>query len=160
MLNNGILFNTQPDKTWIAAHIPHRDDMCLLDRVVAWDEHRLRCVAGSHRLADNPLRANDRLSAVCAIEYAAQAMAVHGALLDAAENTRPRAGMLVSVRETAIHTLRLDNLAADLDIEVECIHRNAANILYRFKVQADGKPLADGRAAVILDIDPARGIAS
>lgn len=160
MLNKGILLNPQPDKAWIAAHIPHQGDMCLLDRVVAWNKEQLRCTASSHRLTDNPLRANDRLSAVCAIEYAAQAMAVHGALLASAENTRPRAGMLVSVRETAIHALRLDNLAADLDIEVTCIHRSAANILYRFSVQADGKPLADGRAAVILDIGTMGDVAS
>ena len=37
--------------------------------------------ASSHRAADNPLRAHGRLGAACGIEYAAQAMAVHGALL-------------------------------------------------------------------------------
>lgn len=160
MLNNDTLLSRQPDKAWIAAHIPHQGEMCLLDRVLAWDEQQLRCTASSHRLTDNPLRSGNRLGAVCAIEYAAQAMAVHGALLASAENTRPRAGMLVSVRETTIHTLRLDDLTADLDIEVVCIHRSAANILYRFTVQAAGKPLADGRAAVILDIDPPGGISS
>lgn len=71
----------QPDHAWIAAHIPHQGDMCLLDRVVKWDEQRIQCQAGSHRLGDNPLRSRDRLSAACGIEYAAQAMAVHGALL-------------------------------------------------------------------------------
>ena len=160
MLNNDASLNRQPTKTWIAEHIPHQGDMCLLDRVVAWDEQQLRCTASSHRLTSNPLRSGNRLSAVCAIEYAAQAMAVHGALLASAEYTRPRAGMLVSVRETSIHALRLDDLIADLDIEVVCIHRSAANILYRFDVQADGKPLADGRAAVILDIDRTESITS
>ncbi|HET9113007.1 MAG TPA: hydroxymyristoyl-ACP dehydratase [Burkholderiales bacterium] len=160
MLNNDDPLIRQPDKTWIAAHVPHQGDMCLLDRVVAWNEQQLHCTASSHRLDSNPLRSGDRLNAVCAIEYAAQAMAVHGALLASAGNGRPRAGMLVSARETTIHALRLDDLAADLDIEVVCIHRSEANILYRFAVQAAGKLLADGRAAVILDIDQPGGISS
>ena len=57
--------------------------MCLLDEVLSWDATRIRCRSNTHRTADNPLRAHGRLGAACGIEYAAQAMAVHGALVAA-----------------------------------------------------------------------------
>ena len=76
-----MLNQTGLDRAWIASHIPHQGSMCLLDYVEAWDRERIRCRASSHRAADNPLRAYGRLGAACGIEYAAQAMAVHGALL-------------------------------------------------------------------------------
>ena len=55
--------------------------MCLLDEVLTWDATQIRCRSATHRVPDNPLRAHGRLGAVCGIEYAAQAMAVHGALV-------------------------------------------------------------------------------
>ena len=138
------------DHAWIAAHIPHQGDMCLLDHIVMWDEQQLHCQANSHRLVNHPLRSRDQLSSVFGIEYAAQAMAVHGALLAPANNPRPRAGFLVSVRGAMLHVARLDDIAADLDIAVTCIHSSEDNILYQFTVHAAGQLLLDGRAAVIL----------
>lgn len=146
MLNQAAL-----DRAWIAAHIPHQGAMCLLDHVVAWDQARIHCRAGSHHSADNPLRAHGRLGAACAIEYAAQAMAVHGALL--ASGPAPRAGYLVSARAIELQVWRLDDIAADLDIAAVCSMRNNNNILYEFSVSAAGKTLVQGRAAVVLDID-------
>ena len=72
------------DHAWLLAHLPHQGSMCLLDAATAWDAQHIRCTASSHRHADNPLRAHDRLGTACGIEYAAQAMAAHGALLAAA----------------------------------------------------------------------------
>lgn len=143
----------QPDHAWIAAHIPHQGDMCLLDHVVKWDEQRIQCQANSHRAGNNPLRSRDQLSAACGIEYAAQAMAVHGALLVPADGERPRAGFLVSVRGAVLYVPRLDNIAADLDIEAVCIHGSGGNVMYEFSVHADGKILLEGRAAVMLNAD-------
>jgi len=148
-----MLNKTRLDHAWIAAHIPHQGDMCLLDRVVMWDEQRIQCQASSHRLGDNPLRSRDQLSSACGIEYAAQAMAAHGALLASADSDRPRAGFLVSVRGAVLHVPRLDNIAADLDIEAVCIHSSGGNILYQFSVHAAGQLLLEGRAAVMLNAD-------
>lgn len=139
------------DRAWIARHIPHQGRMCLLDRVEAWDDQGIRCRAGSHRAADNPLRAHGRLGAACGIEYAAQAMAVHGALLAAPGSAGARAGYLVSVRGVQLHVPRLDDVAADLAIEASCMTRDDSNVLYRFSVSAAGRLLLEGRAAVILD---------
>ena len=127
--------------------------MCLLDYVEAWDPQRILCRASSHRSADNPLRAYDQLGAACGIEYAAQAMAVHGALLASPDSTSVRVGYLVSVRSTQLHVSRLDDIDADLLVEATCITRSENNILYQFSVSAAGRLLLDGRAAVVLNAD-------
>lgn len=139
------------DRAWIARHIPHQGGMCLLDRVEAWDERGIRCRAISHRAADNPLRAHGRLGAACGIEYAAQAMAVHGALLAPPDSSVARAGYLVSARGVRLHVPRLDDIDDDLVIEVACITRGGNNILYQFSINAAGRLLLEGRAAVVLD---------
>jgi predicted hotdog family 3-hydroxylacyl-ACP dehydratase len=138
------------DHEWIAAHIPHQGSMCLLDGVIDWSPERIRCTSGSHRRADNPLRADGRLGSVCGIEYAAQAMAVHGALL-AATAAEPRQGYLASMRGVDLFAERLDDIDADLDIEAERLSGDDNTVLYRFEVRAAGRLLLGGRAAVILD---------
>lgn len=140
------------DRAWIAAHIPHQHDMCLLEQVLEWDEQRLRCRAISHRDPSNPLRSHDRLAAVCGVEYAAQAMAVHGALLAAAQDA-PRAGFLASIRNTELHVERLDDIASDLLVEAERFSGDANNILYDFSVRTQDRVLVTGRAAVVLNAD-------
>ena len=140
------------DHAWIAGHIPHQGRMCLLDRVESWNEQEVRCRATSHRAPDNPLRSENRLAAACGIEYAAQAMAVHGALTTPrapAGNTRTRVGYLVSVRGARLMTSRLDDITADLDITATCAMRDGNNVLYEFHVAAAGRTLLEGRAAVV-----------
>lgn len=141
------------DHAWIARHIPHQGNMCLLDKVAAWDETQITCLASSHRALDNPLRANGRLGVACGIEYAAQAMAVHGALLAPADSELARVGYLVSVRGVSMHVTRLDQLAAELVISASCMVRGDNNILYEFSVSADGKLLLAGRATVVVNAD-------
>lgn len=137
--------------------------MCLLDRVLEWDTARIRCAAVSHRAPDNPLRAHGRLASACGIEYAAQAMAVHGALCAGAgaegdiEGTGdsapvPRMGMLTSVRGVELNVPRLDDIAADLMVEALRMSGDDNTIVYGFTLQADARVLLSGRATVILDI--------
>lgn len=141
------------DHAWIQARIPHQGRMCLLDAVTEWDEAHIVCRASSHRARNNPLRANQQLSAVCGIEYAAQAMAVHGALLASPDQAVARVGYLVSVRSTRLHVLRLDDIANDLAVDATCITRSANNILYQFNVRAADRTLLTGRAAVVVNAD-------
>ena len=138
------------DHAWLLAHLPHQGSMCLLDAVADWDGLRIRCTATSHRDADNPLRAQGRLGAACGIEYAAQAMAAHGALR-AATDSAPRAGYLASVRSVELKVARLDDIAAALDIEAERLSGDDNTILYGFRVSAAGRELLSGRATVLLD---------
>lgn len=142
------------DRAWIAARIPHSGAMCLLDGVQAWDETRIRCAATSHRDPKNPLRSRERLAAVCGVEYAAQAMAVHGALLcamDGAAAGRPRAGFLASVRNVVAHVERLDTITTPLVVEAERVSGSGNTILYDFTVRGEDRVLLTGRAAVMLD---------
>lgn len=144
---------TRLDHAWISSHIPHQGSMCLLDCVETWDDEKITCKAHSHRAADNPLRARSQLGAACGIEYAAQAMAVHGALLAPKDSTAARVGYLVSIRGTQLHVTRLDDIAADLVVEASCITRNENNILYQFRISAADRLLLDGRATVIVNAE-------
>ncbi len=139
-----------PDHAWIAARIPHQGSMCLLDAVLRWDESSIVCSASSHTRSDNPLRAQDMLGIANGIEYAAQAMAVHGALL-AGNDTAPAAGFLASVRDVKWQTQRLDDLAPPLQVHAERLSGDGATILYSFHLQAGGATLLSGRASVLLD---------
>lgn len=138
------------DHAWIAAHIPHQGNMCLLDAVLAWSPESITCQAHSHRDPAHPLRADNRLGAANGIEYAAQAMAVHGALL-AGDQGAPRQGYLTSVRGVTLHAARLDDCAGPLDIHAERLSGDDNHILYQFSVAHAGHCLLEGRAAVVLD---------
>ena len=139
------------DHAGIAARIPHQGRMCLLDRLDHWSQAGLRCRASSHRDPANPLRTASGLLAPCAIEYAAQAMALHGALCATAD-TPPTPGYLASVREVRWMTTRLDEEAGDLRVQVDRLAGDANLVSYHFTVSRDdGSLLAEGRATVVLN---------
>jgi predicted hotdog family 3-hydroxylacyl-ACP dehydratase len=150
-------------REWIAARLPHRGSMCLLDTLLACDGIRILCSATSHRDGDNPLRAAGRLGAACAVEYAAQAMALHAALLGATEDAAPpraEPGMLVAVRDLRLAVASLDALVAALDIACERIDSDRRTLLYRFAVTCAGAPVAEGRATLVIGLGPAHAVAS
>lgn len=125
--------------------------MCLLDEVLHWDSVRIRCRSSTHRSLDNPLRADGRLGAACGIEYASQAMAVHGALL-APQNDAPAAlGYLGSLRAVTLHIARLDEIEADLIATAERLSADPRVALYAFSVHGGERLLLEGRATVVLD---------
>jgi predicted hotdog family 3-hydroxylacyl-ACP dehydratase len=148
----------------IAMRIPHQGAMCLLDRVTAWDGSQIFCEAVSHAASDNPLRAYGRLGAACGVEYAAQAMAVHGALIAEAGAASGKAapaskvGYLVSVRGVTLHVERLDDLSGALAILAERVTGDHASILYSFTVYGEGALLVSGRAVVLLDASPLESV--
>ena len=131
----------------IESAIPHAGTMCLIDEVDRVDATRIVCLSWQHLSMDNPLRRNGRLSAVHAIEFAAQAAALHGALSVSGRHP-PRAGMLVSVRACRLHLATLDEAAGALRIEARWCA--AANSLasYDFDVSSAGGRVADGRLGV------------
>ena len=138
------------DHAWIAAHIPHHGSMCLLDAVDTWSADAIACRALSHTNPAHPLRAAGRLGAATGIEYAAQAMAIHGALLARADDA-PRQGYLTSVRSVSLHVARLDDLPGELLVHAGRLSGDANHILYQFSLNHQGRCLLDGRAAVVLD---------
>lgn len=146
------------DHAGIAARIPHAGTMCLLSAAVDWTEAAISCTATSHADPANPLRAEGRLGAAAGIEYAAQAMALHGSLL-AGQGGSPRQGYLASVRSVTLHADRLDDLAGPLDIRAERLSGDGNNVLYGFSVSHAGQCLLEGRAAVVLDAAVLKGSA-
>ena len=76
------------DADEIARMIPHSGSMCLLDAVLAYDDESIHCVSTRHSREDHPLYLDSALSALHACEYAAQAVAVHGALLARSTSAR------------------------------------------------------------------------
>jgi predicted hotdog family 3-hydroxylacyl-ACP dehydratase len=133
----------------IARLIPHEGAMALLDGVLRWDADSIRCVARSHVDPRNPLRSHGRLPALCGIEYAAQAMAVHGGL-SGALSRRPRRGYLASLRDVSCLVDRLDS-EGDLVVEAEKVAANDLTVLYRFCVDIGPVRALEGSAAVVLD---------
>ena len=150
----------------IARRIPHQHSMCLLDRVTSWDLQQICCEADSHRSLDNPMRAHGRLGASCGIEYAAQAMAVHGALIaesrggaSTVDCAPKRGGYLVSARSVTLFVEQLDNIAASLTVTAERVSGDANTVLYSFAVLDGPRTLLSGRAIVVLDPpDPVTGL--
>ena len=144
--------STQLDRARIATLIPHAGAMCLLDSVIAWDTSTITCVSASHRLADNPLAAHGHLDALCGIEYAAQAMAVHGGLIGT--GPRPATGYLASLRDVICAVDRLDTLEGELLIAAELLIADANRVIYRFNLTCNANPVLSGQAAVVLDASP------
>jgi len=138
----------------IVSLIPHAGKMCLLDEVRQWDEKQIHCTARSHRDRENPLRANDSLSVLVGVEYAAQAMALHGGLLlrskDTAAAERLPVGRLVSVRNLSCCVDRLDDIDEALEIHAQRIAGDDQNLLYAFSIQAIQKTLLEGRVSVLI----------
>ncbi|MBI5008041.1 MAG: hydroxymyristoyl-ACP dehydratase [Nitrosomonadales bacterium] len=141
-------------KADIARVIPHAGNMCLLDGVLDCDAQRIRCISGTHRDPANPMRSGDELPALCGIEYAAQAMAVHGAW-DAKYDSKPRAGYLAALRDVTCTTMRLDDLSDDLIIDAEKVMGDEARVIYSFNIHAGTSRIMSGRATVVLDADKA-----
>ena len=134
----------------IARLIPHSGPMCLLDGVVQWDANRIQCISRGQRAADNPLRSGDQLPGLCGIEYAMQAMAVHGGLTGKVDD-RPRAGYLASLRDLECRAARLDDLEGDLLVEAELVAGDGSHVSYRFILRVGAVEILSGRALVVLD---------
>jgi predicted hotdog family 3-hydroxylacyl-ACP dehydratase len=141
----------------IAALIPHSGNMCLLNQVHNWSLTHIVCSANNHRDPAHPLRTRSGLLASAAIEYAAQAMAVHGALIGQAAGAPATPGYLASARGVQLQVLRLDDLpvpaeqADELRIQAMRQAGDAQQILYVFTVHHGDSEIAQGRAAVVLN---------
>ncbi len=134
----------------IASLIPHSGKMCLLDHVIDFDEKKIRVIATSHRDADNPLKVDHRLNAVCGVEYAAQSMALHSELISTESPTSPQRGYLASIRKLQLYCHRLDTVFNDVLIESEKVGDDERMLLYKFKLLDQAKVLCEGRLSIYL----------
>jgi predicted hotdog family 3-hydroxylacyl-ACP dehydratase len=130
--------------------VPHHGEMCLLERIIEWDEEHIRLCTSSHRNAANPLKQSGRLRAVHLCEYGAQAMAVHGALKARAHEAIAEPGMLVSLRAVTFNRDYIEDLTQELIVEARCLQATPASLQYQFSVTHAAEVIAAGRAAVVL----------
>jgi predicted hotdog family 3-hydroxylacyl-ACP dehydratase len=139
------------DHDGIAVRIPHQGRMCLLESLLDWSADEIRCRITNHADPDHPLRSAGGLLAPVAIEYAAQAMALHGALA-AAPGSAPRPGFLASARQVRLHVPRLDEAPGPLTLQSVRLAGDGTQALYRFTLHdAERRLLVEGRAAVVLN---------
>lgn len=139
------------DRAGIAARVPHRGAMCLLDAMESCSADEIVCRITNQADAANPLCLDDRLPAASALEYASQAMALHGSLA-ATAGKPPTSGFLASARDVRLHVARLDTATGPLRVRARRLAGDAGQAMYRFELHdAHGGLLVEGRATVVLD---------
>lgn len=130
--------------------IPHHGTMCLLDAVEQWDDTNILCATSSHRDVTNPLRRDNQLEAICGVEYAAQAMAVHVGLLRQKQEHRLTVGYLGAVKNLTLLAARLDDVKEDLTVQATRLVGEVDCFIYTFRVSAERQELLNGRASIFL----------
>jgi predicted hotdog family 3-hydroxylacyl-ACP dehydratase len=148
--------------------LPHAGEMCLLDTVESWDDTTIRCMTQTHLQPQHPLRMmagthrighrSDKLSSVHLVEYAAQAMAIHGTLLanrDQQSESVPRVqpGRIGALRDVKFHVAALDDLNDVVVIEARRRLANSDGLIYEFTARHHQQLLCEGR--VIIALSPA-----
>ncbi len=120
--------------------------MCLIDSVEYWDERSIDCLSGTHLEQSNPLRASGELSSIHLLEYGAQAVAIHGGLL----NGLTTRGWLAAFRNVRLYVDTADHLAGRIRITAVAVAASAPTAIYHFTVsELDGAILAEARVTVI-----------
>lgn len=105
----------------IAALMPHQGDMMLLDRLVSRTPDEIVCLGWTPGDDAHPLREMDedgraRIPASAALEYAAQAIALHGVLKGRGENVAPKSAFIAGLQDMRWRAAPL--AAADWPIEM------------------------------------------
>jgi predicted hotdog family 3-hydroxylacyl-ACP dehydratase len=135
------------NRAGIARLVPHAGAMCLLEEVLEWDENTIVCRATSHRDPANPLRSAGGLAAIIGVEYAAQAVAVHGGLISS--SSKPETGYLAALRDIACSVARLDTERDDLVVSATRVAAESGRLLYDFRLEAGARELLRGRLSVV-----------
>lgn len=124
--------------------------MCLIDSISAWDDDQIHCHTKTHLNETNPLRRKGQLTCVHGIEYAAQAAALHGALLARRSGMKLPAGHLAAVHNVSFEIPRLDEIMTPLDIMAKRLVVLGNSFIYAFELRAEGRPVISGRLSVII----------
>ncbi len=136
------------ERTDIERLVPHQGAMCLLERVLRWDEQHIEATSRTHLDVTNPLRSAHGLRSLSLCEYAAQAMALHGALIQ--ETRTPTPGMLATLRHVRIHCEYVHTLPDELHVIAARVHAIEGLVQYEFRVVHADTVLIDGRSTVAL----------
>ena len=147
MTVNDTDFSTLPlTRQTIEERLPHSGNMCLLNRIIAANEQSLTAEAISHLDASNPLIVNGRISAINGVEYAAQAMAIHGSL----RSGKSHAGYIATVRNIELNQEFLPQKQGVLLIQVEQLMNDDNGFSYQFQIHCQDQLILSGRITVFL----------
>lgn len=126
--------------------LPHGEALCLIERVTEQAADRIRCLARGPASACNPLLHDGQLATLHAIEYAAQAAAIHGALTN---EGAVRPGMIASVPRVAWNRPCFCGEATEL--AVSCFRHSADTrfAAYGFTVDDAQGVTAEGEVILI-----------
>lgn len=138
------------DRRQIETRIPHSGSMCLLDRMIACHPDFIECAAAAPE-ATHPLAGANGVPAVVAVEYAAQATALHGALTSVDEQ-RGR-GFLAKLSDVSFAPHAGAILCGPLRIQARLQSRSDQGCLYSFRVMAGSDVEATGTLIVALEKD-------
>lgn len=141
------------DKDKIEALIPHSGGMCLLEKVISYSESAIICETSSHLLLDNPLKINGKLSKMHLIEYGAQAIAIHGGLIEKQSLNNllllPKIGYITLIK--SVTWGRFDSLTAKLTIKATVQIMDERVKRYDFSVMDfDQLEICSGNVMVVL----------
>jgi predicted hotdog family 3-hydroxylacyl-ACP dehydratase len=146
------------EKPEIRLLIPHSGSMCLLDRVLYWDNDSILCSSETHRDRANPLRRGGQLCAVHAFEYGAQSVALHGGLRARRAGQLAAPGYLAALRDARLQRNRLDDITSALEIRARRLFAESANAVYDCEVSADDRLVARARITILLRSSPPRDV--
>jgi predicted hotdog family 3-hydroxylacyl-ACP dehydratase len=86
---------------------------------------------------------------VHALEYGAQAMAVHGGLLARAAGETVSSGYLAALRDARLFINRLDDLSGPLIVRATQLMAGQGNMIYQIHIEHAGQVVASARATVV-----------
>jgi predicted hotdog family 3-hydroxylacyl-ACP dehydratase len=140
--------STQPVLPSLDELIPHQGPMRLLARVVQHADGRTVCTVdpcGSELFRD----ASGEVPAWVALEYMAQCVAAHGALLDREPGDAPRPGFLVGAKRVGLHRDALDPHES-LEVSARILQRVGRLATLACEVRSAGELVAEGTLSVFV----------
>ena len=143
------------DRSSICRYLPHGAGAVLLDVVAHTDHDTSICKSSRHKDVRNPFRVERAgqwcLPASAAIEFAAQAIALHGALGGrGGSDAQPASAYIARLKGVTWKPVLLSDVAGELTISATCTGRLASGAEYTFEITAeDMGRLASGTAIVM-----------
>lgn len=126
--------------------IPHAGRMCLIDSVEFWNADSITCLSTRYQDKSNPLRSQDGLSSLHLLEYGAQAMAIHGGLL----NSLATRGMLAALRNVQLYIDTTEEITGPITIKAIAKANSSHAAVYNFQVlDTNNSVLVEASATVI-----------
>ena len=136
--------------------LPYGPGMRLIDELVVWDARSINCRSNSHHSPDNPLRCSNSLPSLCALEYAAQCLALHG-LLQASSIYYRLVAIVATSSRLECEDLDISLLPGPLDIHATWAEQAGPLVRYQIAVTASDRMILSGDLGVLLPGDDDSG---